>query len=355
MNGPSTRIAPDRHRPHFATAAALAALGLFAAAPPALAGAFIFAGDANGLDLVTHPTGYSGTGGAVSVSVCIDPASPNALAMEDSVRNIVQTLNEMSPELGNVVIPSPELGSSEVDFESVALHEVGHCIGLAHPNAATESGLSPGDRDYTKATAGLNDTFDLDAGTDTVIGSSDDVRGDDENLHWYRMSNNDPFTVAETVDSSTYARDTASLPPGHLFAANASRDVATLLGHGSSECVMQQGSFFDEVQRILGHDDAATLLYARSGLDSVSGNGDDYTVELTYAGQTTSCDVVLAFDNSETGFAVCQVSGSFLSADDAAITSANVFFNTGFSWFFNDLADELFADGFESGDTTRWE
>jgi hypothetical protein len=169
------------------------------------------------------------------------------------------------------------------------------------------------------------------------------------------VANNNPFTIAGTVDSSTYARDTASLPGGHAFAANADRDVAVLLGAGSTEAVMQQGAFSDEVQRQLNHDDVATLLYARTGLDSVAGTADDYTVTLTYAGLTSSCDVVLAFDNSETGFAVCQAGGVFLNLDDdTALTSAEVFFNTGANWFFNDTLTSIFADDFESGSTSAW-
>lgn len=341
---------------------ALAAVGvvtltLLVAMPrPAAGGAFIFAGESNGVNLIAHPVGYAGTGGNVSVSVCIDPASPNAAAMAISVQNVVATFNAMVPIQGNLIIPSPDLAFYEIDFESTALHEVGHCIGLAHPNAATESGLFPWDHNYTKATNGADNVFNLDPGADGVKGSSDDVRGDDVNLHWFRVANNNPFTIAGTVDSTTYARNTALLPGGDTFAANADRDVADLLGAGSTEAVMQQGTFYDEEQRQLNHDDVATLRYARSGLDSTAGTSDDYTVTLTYAGLTSSCDVVLAFDNSETGFAVCKAGGSFLSGDDAAITSANVFFNTGFTWFFNDTlaADSIFADGFESGNTSAW-
>ncbi len=47
----------------------------------ARAGAFIFAGESNGVDLITHPTTYTGTGGVISVTVCIDPASPNVDVM----------------------------------------------------------------------------------------------------------------------------------------------------------------------------------------------------------------------------------------------------------------------------------
>jgi hypothetical protein len=270
------------------------------------------------------------------------------------VQNVVATFNAMIPVQGNLILPSPELASGEVDFESSALHEVGHCIGLAHPNAATESGLPAAERNYTKSTDGADNAFNLGPGADAVKGSADDVRGDDVNLHWFRIANNDPFTLATVVDSTTYARDTASLPGGNTFAANADRDVALLFGAGSTEAVMQQGTFADEVQRRLGHDDVATLRYARSGLDSIAGTADDYTVALIYAGLTTSCDVVVAFDDSETGFAVCQTGGSFLTADDVVITSANVYFNTGSNWFFNDTLGPIFVDGFESGNTSAW-
>jgi hypothetical protein len=335
--------------------ASILALALLIGIPrPAVSGAFIFAGDSNGINLIAHPTGYTGTGGNISVSVCIDPTSPNAAAMEISVQNIVAVFNGMSPTQGNLIRPSPNLASNEVDFESVALHEVGHCIGLAHPNAASESGLVGSDRNFTKATDGVNNVFNIGAGADLVKGSGDDVRGDDVNLHWFRLTNNNPFTIAGTVDSTTYARDTAFLPGGATFAANADRDVATLLGAGSTEAVMQQETFADEEQRLLSHDDVATLRYARSGLDSTASTADDYTVTLTYAGLTAACDVVLAFNNSQTGFAVCQTNGVFISGDDAAITSANVFFNTGFNWFFNDTSPLIFADGFETGNTNAW-
>ena len=45
------------------------------------AGAYIFADEVNGVDLVTHPNTYEGDGGVVMVRVCIAPTSPNATAM----------------------------------------------------------------------------------------------------------------------------------------------------------------------------------------------------------------------------------------------------------------------------------
>ncbi|MFW6200707.1 MAG: 3-coathanger stack domain-containing protein [Gemmatimonadota bacterium] len=320
------------------------AVGLALLRPsPSAAGTFIFSGEAFGIDIVTHPTGYDGTGGTVTVSVCIDPASPNAADMETPVQNIVATFNDLQPTTGNLVSGGDNnVPATSVDFESVALHEVGHCLGMGHPNLASESGLSDPEANATKSTDGADDVFDPGAGPDGVHGSSDDVRDDDVNLHWFRTSNNNPFTLASVVDSTTYARDTGDLPSGHDFAANAGRDVADLLlGSSDTECVMQQGTVSDEAQRTLGHDDVATLAYGMSGLDELQGTSDDYTISLSYAGLTDSCDVVLTFDDTETGFAVCKVSGSSFPSphsDHAVITEANAFFHTGFDWFFNDEA-----------------
>lgn len=318
------------------------AVGLALLGPsPLAAGTFIFSGETNGIDIVTHPTGYDGTGGTVTVTVCIDPASPNAAEMEIPVQNVVAIFNGLQPTTENLVSGGDNnVPSTSVDFESVALHEVGHCIGMGHPNLASESGLSDPEANGTKSADGADDAFDPGAGTDGVHGSSDDLRDDDVNLHWFRTSNNNPFTLDSIVDSTTYARDTGDLPSGHEFAANAGRDVAgLLLGSPDTEAVMQQGTFGDEAQRTLSHDDVATLAYGMSGLDELQGTSDDYTIDLSYAGLTTSCDLVLEFDDTETGFAACKVSGSSFSpphSDHVAITEANAFFNTGFNWFFND-------------------
>ena len=79
-----------------------------------------------------------------------------------------------------------------------------------------------------------------------------------------------------------------------------------------------------------------TLKHARAGTDRISGNGNDYEVVLQYGGQASGCDVNLEFDASETGFAVCKLGGSFIDSDDVRITSANSFYDPGFSWHFSD-------------------
>jgi hypothetical protein len=315
------------------------------AAGTAHGGAYIFAGeDGNGndtfVDVVTHPNTYTG-GGTVTVRVCIDPASPNASEMEYSVKNNINVFNEMTPTHGNVKQGgSNNIPSGHIDFESVSLHEIGHCLGMAHINAATESGLSGNNQNYTKATDGVNNSWDLDAGADGVIGSSDDIRGDDVNLLWFRKSNNDPFTIDSVVDSTTYSRDLSDLPAGHSYAANADRAVSILLGYAKTEAVMQQGTFFDEAQRTLGHDDVATLRYAASGVDERESGGnrftkDNYTIELVYGGiSDTNCDVSMSM-TSTPGLAFCAVEGTFIGTNHARITTASIEFGDGFNWFFN--------------------
>jgi len=304
-------------------------------------GAYIFADETNGVDIIAHPTTYTGTEDIVTVRVCIDPASPNAADMEYAIQQNVAIFNQLVPTTANVLLGgNNDIPSNAIDFESVALHEIGHCLGLAHVNAASESGLSGSQQNYTKATDGLDNVLNLNAGADGVIGSSDDVRGDDINLHWFRRSNNDPFTIDAVVDSTTYSRDLTDLPAGHNYAANADRAVSTLLGYPQTEAVMQQGSFYDEAQRTLGHDDVATLQYAASGLDELeSGSSDNYDIVLEYGGiSNTNCDISMSFTGTA-GLAFCSVGGAYVNffnnPNHLRITNATIEFGQGYVWHFS--------------------
>jgi hypothetical protein len=330
-----------------------AALLTLATASVAHAGAFIGAGETFGPDMILHSKGYTGTGGALQISVCLDPSTPNAAAVEQAVRNIVITYNALSPTTGNLVSGAGNnIPANQIDFESVALHELGHCLGLAHPNLGSESGLFGSNAEFTRSTNGADNVYDLDDGPDDVIGTSDDVRGDDVNLHWFRTANNDPFTIDATVDATTYSRDLADLPGGHLFAASASRDVAAALGVPNTEAVMQQGTSVDEAQRRLAHDDVATLRYAESGVDETAGTGDDYTITLTYVGVTNACDIPIYFTGA-TSFASCSTSFNLIGGNHWRILGSAMYFNEDVNWFFNDVdaCTDAANDGVPCDDT----
>ncbi len=331
------RAGPDRVVGTRATALALALLTLLATEGSARAGAFIFAGDVWGVDVVTHPLGYTGGGGNLNVSVCIDPAMTDAALMVIPVQNAIRTWNERIPTTGNLFSDEhnaiPWSMMFVFDIESTLVHEIGHCVGLHHVNLATESGVARADRDYTKTTTGGNAVFNLASGADAIRGSRDDVRGDDINLHWFNATN-DPFTLVAPVETTSYFRNTALLPGLDLFAANGDRDVAEALLHVNTEVVMQQGQPDDEEQRRLVHDDVATLLYAMSGIDETAGTADDYNLVLNYLGLTTGCQVVIETDNA-LGFAGCTAGTTSIGGDHRSVSSAAIGFNDTINWYFN--------------------
>ena len=157
-------------------------------------GAYIFAGESNGVDIITHPTGYVGNSGVLNVNVCINPASVDANQLEVSVQNIIATFNQLQGANENLAFGNDNnIPTGQFDWESVVLHEVGHCIGLAHPNLGSQTGVSGANTNYTNSTDGINDMFDFNDGVDNIIGSSDDVRGDDQNLFWFNNNVNKPF------------------------------------------------------------------------------------------------------------------------------------------------------------------
>ena len=341
------------------------------AAATANAGAFIGVEQENP-NFVTHPSGYNiGTGspGQFTVNVCVVPGSVDAAQIEISVANIVDIMNGNVPVDRNLRTDPDFANPQPLDFESVALHELGHCLGLAHPNAASESGLSGAPANSTKARPGPDMGLDIDPGIDGLHGSPDDVRGDDVNVHLFVPMVNDPFQILRTVDSTNYTVDVSQLPPGDSFVANADRAVGDLSRYdpgndrdpcrdlsGSNffqpndlcqEAVMQQGSGTLEYQRALAADDVAMFKYARSGLDRIAGTADDYEPTIAFLGisDSSSCDVNLSFNDGETGFAVCKSGPANINRSQNVIglIQPNAFFNTNSNWRFSDVRIPLAA------------
>lgn len=324
-----------------------AALLILCLPSAAFAGAFLFASDERS-NIITHPRGYTGASAAgelPTLSICLDSSLNPALVAqaEAAVIKAVNTYNRFIPLRDNQRASgsSADLGSGQQDFESTLLHEMGHCLGLAHPNHGTESGIAEPARNGTKSLRGTNTVFDQDAGTDTQHGSRDDVRGDDINLYWFVAGENDPGLLPGVVDITTLSRDLADLPAGDSFAANADRNVLAVLGYPASESVMQQGSFGGEVQRHLAHEDVRTLRLARAGVDRIQGTADDYSWRLRYAGQLNNptseeCNLRIRFDT--TSFAVCSVNGFIRGSGDnvyGEISVANLGFSESAEWYFS--------------------
>ncbi len=323
------------------------AVAILLASSAAHAGVFLKFGGQPASQVV-HPKGYTGSGAALNISVCLNPNLPanGGLAQaEQSVRNVVAEYNRLQGRVGNVITnPTPN-----DDFEGVLLHELGHCIGMDHVTyGPSEVGGGSPLLYFANAGAGTNATINATIGADNVRSTRDDARSDDVNFNWFRSGVNNPFdALPAIIDRTTYSISTANLPGGHNFVelgtsfgpCNGSQpDSSTLRGQPRTQNTMFPVSCGNNLLRELSRDDATLLRIARAGVNGVQGNADDYTATLSYVGQTSNCDIVIGFANT-TGYAQCDVGatiGGGLGVD-AAITTAVITHRLSVPWAYNQV------------------
>jgi hypothetical protein len=305
-------------------------------------------------DSIVHPFLYLGSGGERVVRVCIIPTSDFIDQITPGLLRAIDTFNALEATTENFVLTSKEVPSSELDFESFAIHELLHCAaGIGHSNAL--AGTAPADLS-TNSLVGDDGAFNINPGGDTFFGTFDDDRGDDINTFWFRLSTNDPFVLAPTIDSTTYSRDLRELPAGHMFPANGNFDSAIREGFPSLQPLMTRTGFSGTENRRLAPDDAVNIRYGMSGLNEVIDVIDDYTIRLDFVGVTEdNCDVRVRFDPANPiTFSGCNADAILIGASSTHFRLAgiaDILFNSDKNWYFG---RDIFADGFESGDTFSW-
>ncbi len=368
------------------TLAGVLAAAVALATVPTQAGTFTFASEASPA-IVTHPDNYSGTGGPRTVTLCLDPAFlpidvPGSVPTDEdpnqALRNSAAEFTRNLGVAGNV-LPASGAGipGFRPDFESVALHEIGHCLGLDHTTIGPSEVVALGEcdqpgmpacndqaardkRHFANTFLGPDGDLNLGLGADNERGSRDDVRGDDVNRNWFRAAVNNPYEAAPlVVDRATYTISLAMLPVGHAYAevatsfdpcGNPGADTSSLRGQPPTSSVMFPILCTNNVVRRTAWDDVTTLRIAQAGNDGVDGNADDYSVQVDYIGQAASCDLIVRF-NAGAGFAFCQV-GATGSGNNRRITSAVANFERTVNWWFNQTdtsgpAGLIFRNGFE--------
>ena len=298
----------------------LAATALVAATSSLHAASYFFSDGAMGPDFILHPSGYTGEGGVLRITVAARQGDFSLPAL-GAIERALRTWEQQQPTTGNILT---DIGSEQLDFETLVLHEIGHCLGLAHNNAASESGLPLEDRDFAKGLPGPNGVLDIDRGPDGIEGTSDDLRADDVSLNWSNIAD-DPFILPAIVDPTTYAVRSA-------FPNINSRQVAASPAFVSvpdnTQSVMNQGQLNGESLRSLSHDDVAGIQIARAGLDRIAGTADDYDIEFDWLsalpGTATSEDVDIWIEFAPVAGGAASVLATFFTREGGLGGSAQM-------------------------------
>lgn len=346
---------------------------------PAHAGKFLT--ETNGR--VTHPFGYTGTGGDRIIDVCLDPtAMPIAGDPTQATENVLAEFNRLQGSIGNVVnAAGAGVPGGSLDYESFLMHELGHCMGLDHHvMGPSEVSCTVGSTCvnnphlfFSNTDRGGNNVYDADDGADNARGTSDDARGDDTNMVYFRIGSNNPFVDAPIADRTTYTQsptypgaDTAPEMVSNFspcVQGTATSNTGLANGQPATTDIMVPILCTANVVRDLSPNDRTMFRIARAGRDGTVGTSDDYTTTLNFLGtDQTGCDIQVRFV-AGSGF-FCSVGLTTLSGGDTSIVDHNdpdpfpgvVTLDRSVTWFFNQndttgaagMMDGVFCNAFEN-------
>jgi hypothetical protein len=308
--------------------------------------------------IIVHPYGYTGVGGSLVLKLCAASST-----VEHPLQQAIDLWNQLEAMTGNcpncLQTEDPVPPESPFHLRSLLTHELGHCaMGLGHPNWAGTS--------FTN----IRDATSVGAGADSIRGSRDDVPvplPGARLIHWFRLADNNPVVVdAVAIESTTFSRRITDLPSGHNWAASANRAVASSLGAAETHSALYSDFHTTTFFKGLAADEVNTVKFAMTGIDSLAGTSDDYTITLLAEPNCALADIEVHFfspdPNDPAELATlgrCLSSIEQIDAGNTAHYKITVGAGLGprLEIEINDTInfDTVFGTGFESGNLNDWD